>query len=98
MSQNGIRYSDEFKQQIVDLYRAGTPVAKLSSEYGVSTVTIYAWIKNLSPMVVSKDETMTVKESLLGVSSKTTIQERENILNRDINTSTINVSTKNKMS
>lgn len=62
MSKNGIRYSDEFKQQIVDLYHAGTPVLELSSEYGVATVTIYKWIKDLSPIEVSKNETMTAKE------------------------------------
>ncbi|WP_242847898.1 IS3 family transposase [Inediibacterium massiliense] len=62
MSQNGIRYSDEFKQQILDLYNAGTSVIELSREYGVSTVTIYKWIKALSPINVSEEETMTMKE------------------------------------
>lgn len=62
MSKNGNRYSDEFKQQIVDLYRAGTPVSELSSEYGVSDVTIYGWIKKLSPVKISAEEIMTVKE------------------------------------
>lgn len=62
MSKNGIRYSDEFKQQIVDLYHAGTPVLELSREYGVATVTIYKWIKNLSPIKVAKDETIIAKE------------------------------------
>ena len=56
---NGNRYSGEFKNQIVDLYHAGKPVMELSSEYGVSTVTIYKWIQNLSPIKVSEDETMT---------------------------------------
>ena len=50
MSKNGIRYSDEFKQQIVDLYRSGQSVSCLSGEYGVSNVTIYKWIKELSPI------------------------------------------------
>ena len=56
---NGNRYSSEFKNQIVDLYHSGKPVMELSSEYGVSTVTIYKWIQNLSPIQVSEDETMT---------------------------------------
>ena len=56
---NGNRYSGEFKNQIVDLYHSGKPVMELSSEYGVSTVTIYKWIQNLSPIKVSEDETMT---------------------------------------
>lgn len=56
---NGNRYSSEFKNQIVNLYHSGKPVMELSSEYGVSTVTIYKWIQNLSPIQVSEDETMT---------------------------------------
>lgn len=44
------RYNQEFKQTVVELYRSGTPVSQLSSEYGVSEVTIYKWIKQLSPI------------------------------------------------
>ncbi len=44
------RYNQEFKQTIVELYRSGTSVSDLSSEYGVSEVTIYKWIKVLSPI------------------------------------------------
>lgn len=35
---------------VVDLYRSGSLVKHLSSEYGVSKVTIYKWIKRYSPM------------------------------------------------
>ncbi|MFC0416343.1 transposase, partial [Cytobacillus solani] len=38
------RYNQEFKETIVELYRADTPVNQLASEYGVSEVTIYKWI------------------------------------------------------
>ncbi|WP_435799593.1 IS3 family transposase [Peribacillus asahii] len=44
------RYNQEFKETIVNLYRSGTPVNQLSSEYGVSEVTIYKWIKVHSPI------------------------------------------------
>ena len=44
------RYNQEFKTTIVELYRSGTSVSQLSSEYGVSEVTIYKWIKQLSPI------------------------------------------------
>ena len=44
------RYNQEFKQTVVELYRSGTPVSQLSNEYGVSEVTIYKWIKQLSPI------------------------------------------------
>ncbi|MCK1999684.1 transposase, partial [Psychrobacillus psychrodurans] len=39
------RYNQEFKQTVVELHSSGTPVSQLSSEYGVSEVTIYKWIK-----------------------------------------------------
>lgn len=62
MSKNGVRYSDEFKQQIVDLYNSGSSVTSLSREYGVSNVTIYQWIKQLSSIKISSNEEMTAKE------------------------------------
>jgi len=44
------RFNKEFKQTVVELYHSGTPVSQLSSEYGVSEVTIYKWIKLYSPI------------------------------------------------
>ncbi len=51
------RYSHEFKQTVVELYRSGTPVSQLSSEYGVSEITIYKWIKLHSPIEGAQDLT-----------------------------------------
>ena len=62
MSQNGIRYSEEFKQQIVDFYQAGSSVTYLSLEYSAVNVTIYKWMKELSNVKVSDTKTMSVKE------------------------------------
>jgi len=59
---NGIRYTDDFKQQIVDLYNSGQPVLELSREYGVATVTIYKWIKQYSPLNVADNKEITAKE------------------------------------
>ena len=52
------RYNQEFKQTVVELYRSGTPVSQLSSEYGVSEVTIYKWIKQLSPIECEQELTL----------------------------------------
>ncbi len=35
----------EVKQEILAKVKAGEPVSKLSKIYGVSTVTIYSWLK-----------------------------------------------------
>ncbi|WP_129408551.1 transposase [Marinitoga lauensis] len=59
MSKNGKRYNDEFKEQIVKLHEMGKKVHELSSEYGISRVTIYKWIKETKPLVeggISKKE------------------------------------------
>jgi len=47
---NGNHYNDNFRKMIVDLYHSGHAVRDLSSEYGLSEVTIYAWIKKLTPI------------------------------------------------
>ena len=62
MSKNGVRYTDEFKKQIVELYRSGHSVNHLSSEYGVSDVSIYKWIKQLSPVEISEGKEISSKD------------------------------------
>lgn len=39
----GKKYNEDFKKMIVELYNSGSSAKDLSSEYGVSEVTIYAW-------------------------------------------------------
>ena len=59
------KYNQEFKQTVVELYRSGSAVSQLSSEYGVSEVTIYkkasggAWKRGLEQDF--KTETITQK-------------------------------------
>ncbi|MDF9411016.1 hypothetical protein E1B06_04680 [Brevibacillus laterosporus] len=44
------RYNKDFKRTVVDLYHSGYSVKELSSEYGISEVTIYKWIKEFTPL------------------------------------------------
>lgn len=48
----GIKFNEDFKKMVVDLYGTGRKVKDLSSEYGVSEVTIYKWIKRYSPVIL----------------------------------------------
>ena len=50
------KYNTEFKSMVVELYKTGRRVLELSREYGLSEVTIYKWIKQISP-ITSIDET-----------------------------------------
>ena len=59
---HGKRYTEEFKQQLVDLYHAGTSVLELSREYGPSTVTIYKWINDRKVIEMPGGDNMTAKE------------------------------------
>lgn len=61
MAKNQRSYTQEFKQQIVDLHtQAGKGISELSREYGIPKGTISTWIKNLSPVQVSETETETI--------------------------------------
>jgi len=59
---NGKRYSDDFRKMVVDLYHSGQSAKNLSSEYGVSEVTIYAWIKKLSPVEMEDGSSVTLED------------------------------------
>ena len=63
MAKNQKHYTLEFKQQIVDLYNSGgTSYPQLEREYGVNRSTISGWVKQRSPIKVSEDVTVTLKE------------------------------------
>ena len=63
MAKNQKSYTPEVKQQIVDLYNAGgTSYPQLEREYGVNRSTLSNWVKQLSPIKVSEEETITLKE------------------------------------
>ena len=63
MAKNQKSYTPEFKQQIIDLYNAGgTSYPQLEREYGVNRSTLISWVKQLSPITGSEEETATLKE------------------------------------
>lgn len=63
MAKNQRHYTPEFKQQIVDLYNAGgTSYPQLEREYGINRSTLSSWVKQLSTIKVSEDESVTLKE------------------------------------
>jgi len=69
-SRNKRKYNDDFKKMVVELYHTGSSLSTLNSEYGVSEVTIYKWIKALTPVngeensLTSQDITEIQKENL----------------------------------
>lgn len=37
------RYTDQFKKQIVNLYKNGKPITKIVEEYGMTRASVYNW-------------------------------------------------------
>ncbi|SKA76607.1 transposase [Caloramator quimbayensis] len=54
MARNQRKYTDEFKDTIVELYNSGKSLSEFSSEYGISKSTVNGWIKNLRPVVIDE--------------------------------------------
>lgn len=62
MSKGKPRYSNEFKNTVVELYNNGKSLSELNSEYGVAKSTISTWVKASTPIIKDINETMTFKE------------------------------------
>lgn len=58
----GKKYTDDYKEMILDLYKSGMTISDISSEYGVAKSTITGWVKDNSKVKVSDNEFMTMKE------------------------------------
>lgn len=78
----GKKYNEDFKKMIVDLYHSGSSAKDLSSEYGVSEVTIYAWVKKFSPIQTEDGDTVTADEIAKMKKQMLKLQEENEILKK----------------
>lgn len=52
------RYSQEYKDMIVDLYKSGMSLSELSVEYGIAKSTINGWLDKKKEIVIDENETI----------------------------------------
>jgi transposase len=78
----GKKYNEDFKKMIVDLYLTGSSAKELSSEYGVSEVTIYAWVKKYSPIQTEDGSSITADEVTKMKKQMLRLQEENEILKK----------------
>lgn len=63
MKQNGKRYDEDFKKMIVNLYHTTDHTYKsLESEYGVTGASIQKWVKELTPINPSDENSLSPRE------------------------------------
>jgi len=62
MSQPYQRYDEEFKKNIVELYKGGKSQTQLHNEYGVSHSALSKWIKQYSGIKMEDNTIMTAKQ------------------------------------
>lgn len=62
-SNHGVRYDEEFKRTLVNLYQSGGKTqATLCKEYGVSQTALTRWIKQYSTVETDNGEILTAKQ------------------------------------
>lgn len=76
------KFNEDFRKMVVDLYSSGQTVRDLSSEYGVSEVTIYKWIKRYSPMDMADGTTVTLDDFVKLKKQMLRLQEENEILKK----------------
>ena len=79
---SGKRYDQEYKNMIVDLFKSGMSLAKLSSEYGIAKSTINGWIKDVKEIKIDENEVITLKEVKALKKEMARIKEENEILKK----------------
>ena len=62
MSSRNQKYTQEFKQTIVNLYHSGKTYSEIHKEYGISHSTLSNWIKLYSEVKIDDDTVLTAKQ------------------------------------
>ena len=62
MADKSVRYTPEFKRQIVELVRSGRTPASLSKEFGPTAWSIALWVKRLRRDARTRDGGLTTTE------------------------------------
>jgi len=78
MSHKRTKYTEEFKQQIIELHLAGKPISQLAKEYGLIEQTVYKWKKLYAPSVEVNEEKSISQKDYMEMQKKIQQLEMEN--------------------
>lgn len=79
MSSKNVKYSQEYKQTIVNLYHSGKTYSEIHREYGISYSALSNWIKHYSEVKID-DETVLTAKQIKELQKRNAQLEEENLI------------------
>ena len=79
MSSKNTKYTQEYKQTIVNLYHSGKTYSEIHKEYGVSHNALSNWIKQYSEVKID-DETVLTAKQIKELQKRNAQLEEENLI------------------
>lgn len=79
MSSKNVKYSQEYKQTIVNLYHSGKTYSEIHREYGISYSALSNWIKQYSEVKID-DETILTAKQIKELQKRNAQLEEENMI------------------
>ena len=79
MSSKNTKYTQEYKQTIVNLYHSGKTYSEIHKEYGVSHSALSNWIKQYSELKID-DETVLTAKQIKELQKRNAQLEEENLI------------------
>ena len=79
MSSKNVKYSQEYKQTIVNLYHSGKTYSEIHKEYGISNTALSNWIKQYSEVKID-DETVLTAKQIKELQKRNAQLEEENLI------------------
>lgn len=79
MSSKNQKYTNEFKQTIVNLYHSGKSYSQIQKEYGVSHSALANWIKQYSEVKIDDNTVLTARQ-IKELQKRNAQLEEENII------------------
>lgn len=73
------KYTNEFKQTIVNLYHSGKTYSQINHEYGISHSALANWIKQFSEVKIDDDTVLTAKQ-IKDLQKRNAQLEEENLI------------------
>ena len=73
------KYSEEFKQTIVNLYHSGKTYSQIHKEYGVSSSALTNWIRKYSEVKIDDNTVLTAKQ-IKALQKRNAQLEEENLI------------------